>query len=285
MESVYTRETVRRRSAARASVHGKKRRSGVALAPRERRRLLQLCICTVLFLVVFLGRGVFPERLEVVRGELLEVIRSDADFEAAFANLGRAIERREPVAEALGTLWTDIFSAGGGREPYVATMENTPFYQQEREFLRSNPDALQSMARRLGLSFQASETPTSTKEPELETSHRRAVPKRRCLLNRPRSTPAPHFRTTPRWNSSHWAWRRPPLLLWRQSPLLMVGGNILSRGERSSMREWIWQRPTEIPLEHLRTEWWIISEREPGLRTLSSAPPRRGCDLLLCALQ
>lgn len=166
MESVYTRETVRRRSAARASVHGKKRRSGVALAPRERRRLLQLCICTVLFLVVFLGRGVFPERLEVVRGELLEVIRSDADFEAAFANLGRAIERREPVAEALGTLWTDIFSAGGGREPYVATMENTPFYQQEREFLRSNPDALQSMARRLGLSFQASETPTSTKEPE-----------------------------------------------------------------------------------------------------------------------
>lgn len=32
MESVYTRETVRRRSAARASVHGKKRRSGVALA-------------------------------------------------------------------------------------------------------------------------------------------------------------------------------------------------------------------------------------------------------------
>lgn len=170
MESVYTREPVRRRSAARASVHGKKRRGGVALAPRERRRLLQLCICTVLFLVVFLGRGVFPERLEVVRGELLEVIRSDTDFEAAFTNLGRAIERREPVAEALGTLWTDIFSAGGGREPYVATMENTPFYQQEREFLRSNPDALQSMARRLGLSFQASETPTSTKEPESETS-------------------------------------------------------------------------------------------------------------------
>lgn len=65
MESVYTRETVRRRSAAGRQYTGKNGAAGVALAPRERRRLLQLCICTVLFLVVFLGRGVFPERLEV----------------------------------------------------------------------------------------------------------------------------------------------------------------------------------------------------------------------------
>lgn len=172
MESTYTRETARRRASAHSAGRSRSRKS-VALAPRERRRLVQLCVCAALFLVVFLGRGVFPDRLEAVRGELLAVIRADTDFKAAFANLGRAVDQGEPVAETLGTLWAQVFSVEEGREPYVFTMRQTPLYLQERTYLASAPTAEEMLTRRL--KGEAPQEAVSTEkpaaaEPEEETA-------------------------------------------------------------------------------------------------------------------
>lgn len=147
MERVSARGPVRRR--ARSAHAGRSRGRGVALAPRERRRLLQLGVCVALFLAVFVGRGVFPEQMEAVRGELLEVIRSDTDFRTAFDRLGRAVEDGVPAGEALSGLWTDVFSPAGGGTVYVLPEEGTPLYQAERAFLATGPGLEQAMERRL----------------------------------------------------------------------------------------------------------------------------------------
>ena len=141
METTYTNQAPRRRP-----TH--KRRS-VSLAPREQRRLVQLCVCTALFLVVFLGRGVFPEKLEAVRQDLLEVLQTDTDFTAAFANLGRAIENKEPVVDTLEGLWVDVFAGGQpAAQVFAGPKEHAPAYYQEMAFLLSDPDTEEILARR-----------------------------------------------------------------------------------------------------------------------------------------
>ena len=43
------------------------KKGSVALGPREKRRMAQLAVCLALFLVVFIGKGVFPGKLAEVR--------------------------------------------------------------------------------------------------------------------------------------------------------------------------------------------------------------------------
>ena len=153
MESAYSRTGRERRGKVRsrrtAGVDHPKRK--VALAPRERRRLTQLGVCLALFLVIFLGRGVFPERMDTLRGELLQLIQTDTDFKAAFANLGRSIQRGEPVLDTLGDLWVDVF-AGGGRvsSTYVNPRDHAPLYHEELAFLNARPTAVELLERRFG---------------------------------------------------------------------------------------------------------------------------------------
>lgn len=153
MESAYSRTGRERRGKVRSrrtagGYHSKRK---VALAPRERRRLTQLGVCLALFLVIFLGRGVFPERMDTLRGELLQLIQTDTDFKAAFANLGRSIQRGEPVLDTLGDLWVDVF-AGGGRvsSTYVNPRDHAPLYHEELAFLNARPTAVELLERRFG---------------------------------------------------------------------------------------------------------------------------------------
>lgn len=154
METTYTYERAagrkggdRRRRGAPA-----KGRKSVSLGPKESRRLVQLVVCALLFGLVFFGRGLFPQRVEVLGAELSRIIQSDTDFRAAFASLGRSISAGEPVTETLGTLWVEVF-AGGGRTTPVAPIPaaRTPIYLEERTFLAGGPDVEGTLARRLGL--------------------------------------------------------------------------------------------------------------------------------------
>lgn len=94
------------------------------LGPTEKRRLLQLAVSLVLFLAVFIGKGIFPERMALLREEILAVIQQDTDFEAAFSELGQAVSQGEPVTEALGILWGNVLgdtdAASGSSENYRA---------------------------------------------------------------------------------------------------------------------------------------------------------------------
>lgn len=164
METTYTNQAPRRRP--------NHRRRSVSLAPREQRRLVQLCVCTALFLVVFLGRGVFPEKLQAVRQDLLKVLQTDTDFTAAFANLGRAIENKEPVVDTLEGLWVDVFAGGQpAAQVFAGPKEHAASYYQEKAFLLSDPSPESNLTRRFGsvpaLAAQpAAETPPPPAQPE-----------------------------------------------------------------------------------------------------------------------
>ena len=130
--------TARRTAGRRRSTGGSGRRDRrkVALAPRERRRLLQLCVCAVLFLAVFLGRDALPGGMEEVRGEILQVIRTDTDFRAAFARLGSAMDRGASGQEIVAQAWRAVLGMEEpGWSPYVFAARNNALYRVEAERL------------------------------------------------------------------------------------------------------------------------------------------------------
>ena len=181
METTYTHDTAARRSGATRARRAAGRnhthtRRGVSLAPKEQRRLVQLCVCAALFALVFFGRGAFPEKLNDARAELLTVLHTDTDFRAAFASLGQSISSGEPVVETLGSLWVDVFK-GETRTPLpdYGTSE-LPTYEAERTFLTSNPGGSEVLAHRSFLAVSAKEEvieepeePTATPAPEVVT--------------------------------------------------------------------------------------------------------------------
>ena len=130
--------TARRTAGRRRSTGGSGRRDRrkVALAPRERRRLLQLCVCAVLFLAVFLGRDALPGGMEEVRGEILQVIRTDTDFRAAFARLGSAMDRGASGQELAAQAWRAVLGMEEpGWTPYVFAARDNALYRVEAERL------------------------------------------------------------------------------------------------------------------------------------------------------
>ena len=86
-------KTARLEAGRRISV-GKKRQKA-ALGKREKRRLIQLTACLLLFLTVFFAKGM--DRLADLRGHLEAAICADTDFRAAFADLPASCSFREPI--------------------------------------------------------------------------------------------------------------------------------------------------------------------------------------------
>ena len=122
---------------------GRKDRRKVALAPREKRRLLQLFVCTALFLVVFLGRDALPGGMEQVRGELLQLIRTDTDFKAVFASLGSAMDRGESGQKIAAQAWRAVLGMEEpGWSPYVFAARDNALYQVEAKRLSEQAGSL-----------------------------------------------------------------------------------------------------------------------------------------------
>ena len=131
--------SVQRRTAARKQPSGGKRKER-----RERRRLQQLGICLVLFLTVFVGKGVFPHRVEQVSGQLLTYLTHSTDFRAVFSDLGQVLSEERPVTEGLGEFCAEVF---GIKEetavPAAALQEIAPRSQQD--FLNATPDLAEAV--------------------------------------------------------------------------------------------------------------------------------------------
>ena len=77
----------------------------------DRRRLIQLLVSLALFLLVYIGRGVFPDRFEMWRNAVYD----NVDFTAAFQEFGRAVSDGRPLRESLEVLGVRIM--GGEPEP------------------------------------------------------------------------------------------------------------------------------------------------------------------------
>ena len=109
MDAAYRRKTAGggRRTAYQTRRPAQKDETG-----GERRRLIQLLVSLVLFLLVYVGRGVFPGQLEFWR----QAMAADVDFKAVFAEFGRAISDGEPVQNAFEALCANILGGEGERE-------------------------------------------------------------------------------------------------------------------------------------------------------------------------
>lgn len=95
-------------------------RRGAGLGRKERRRLLQLLLCALLFAVVLAGKGLAPERLARSGESVLRLIRTDTDFQSAFTALGQAVSQGDSLLECLETLAVQAFGAGEASRPAQA---------------------------------------------------------------------------------------------------------------------------------------------------------------------
>lgn len=138
--------------------------SKTVLGPRERRRVIQLTVCLVLFLAVFIGKGVFPERIASLRNQVLTLLRGDTDFEAVFADLGQSISDGKPMAETLGGLWTEVL--GGGEVDSAAG--ESPLYAVQVSYLSGFPG--QAETGMLGRPLELEEVPEEETTPEPEVT-------------------------------------------------------------------------------------------------------------------
>ena len=78
----------------------------------EQVRLIQLAVCFALFLVFFLGRGAFPQRLEQLRGDLFSLISTDFDFRGALSNLGESLAGSDTILSDLENFCVEVFGGG-----------------------------------------------------------------------------------------------------------------------------------------------------------------------------
>lgn len=82
-------------------------------AEGDRRRLIQLAASLALFLLVYMGRGVFPAQLEAWR----VAAASNVDFKEAFLRFGGDLSQGEPVAGALEALCVTLLGGEIEEEP------------------------------------------------------------------------------------------------------------------------------------------------------------------------
>ena len=102
--------TYRRRAAGGSrSVRRTKRPARQNEGQGDRRRLIQLVVSLALFLLVYIGRGVFPTRFELWRNAVYD----NVDFSAAFQEFSRAVSDGQPLKESLEALGVRIL----GGEP------------------------------------------------------------------------------------------------------------------------------------------------------------------------
>lgn len=168
METTY-REWEKRRQSRQRRTTTRRRTSGAnaMLGTRERRRLVQLAVCVLLFLAVFIGKGIFPEKMAQTQEQLANLLQTDTDFKAAFASLGRSISEGEPVLDTLGSLWVEVFRGGTITVPEVPIKgaAQSAAFQAQCAFLSGYPQRLDAAAHWLGLP-----APTEAAGTELEPS-------------------------------------------------------------------------------------------------------------------
>lgn len=160
--------TQQNRNTGRRTVSGRRRGTKTTLGPAERRRLIQLVTCLVLFLAVFIGKGIFPAGMDGVRAQLLSIIRQDTDFQAAFSALGQAVSEGEPVTDALSVLWGGLL----GEESETGGREEEPLYAEQAALLcglrqaPEEPEDLWTDTMKLVAGTAEPAEPVATPEPE-----------------------------------------------------------------------------------------------------------------------
>lgn len=141
---------------------------------QEQTRLIQLVICLILFLVIFLGKGFFPQKLNQVRGDILTLISTDFDFQEALTNLGESLAGGGTVLSELGEFCVEVFGAvpqeqKGQPQPAAFIPPKPPeILTAELQFLSGDPDTAIRTEHYAKLSGSGLELTPVPAEPETE---------------------------------------------------------------------------------------------------------------------
>lgn len=93
------------------TTYGKKRNTGrEGRGTQTRRQLMQLLVCLLLFLAVFVGKEVWPSKIARTGEQLLAIIHRNTDFRAAFTGLGQAMAREDSMLGELGEFCVSVFA-------------------------------------------------------------------------------------------------------------------------------------------------------------------------------
>ena len=110
--------TYRRRAAGgRRAVRRTKRPARQDEGQGDRRRVIQLLVSLALFLLVYVGRGVFPARIELWQNAILD----DVDFSAAFQEFSQAVSDGRSLRESLEALGVRILGGEPERDEPAPT--------------------------------------------------------------------------------------------------------------------------------------------------------------------
>lgn len=115
---------------------------------REQILITQLVVCVILFLTVFVGKGIFPSRLVQMRDEIQMMISTDFDFQGALKNLGESLAESNTVLSDLGDFCVQVFGTSHqDSDEYLSNVEVQPvqpaaLLMSELQFLSDKPDAL-----------------------------------------------------------------------------------------------------------------------------------------------
>lgn len=171
MYNQSTQPAIQRRSVrAYGGVQGRGRRN--KSRSQEQTRLIQLVICLILFLTIFFGKGVFPQKLSQVRGDILSLISTDFDFREALASLGESLAGSETVLTDFGEFCAEVFGAAP-QEQETRPVAFTPpqpaeILTEELQFLSGSPDTAVRTEHYAKLSGFGLELKPVTAEPETD---------------------------------------------------------------------------------------------------------------------
>lgn len=175
------------RTSGRPAAKKRGRGSKSGLSPKERVRLGQLCVCLVLFLAVFVGKGAFPQQLAQLQGKLVSVLTADTDFRAAFAKLGESLGSQGSVLGELEDFCVEVFGIQptGEQSAQEGIQSQT---EQEQAFLNAGASSADLAAHYLRLddmpenwlseqaTTQATAEPPAEPQPETAAAPAETVP-------------------------------------------------------------------------------------------------------------
>lgn len=151
MYNQSTQAAVSRRSAPSYRYHTASHRNQRHRSrSQEQIRLIQLGICVVLFLVIFLGKGVFPQKMGQLRQDILTLISTDFDFRGALASLGESVAGGETVLADFGTFCMEVFGV------------STPAEKQPQEVLFTPPQPVGALTTELQFLGESRDTAMRT---------------------------------------------------------------------------------------------------------------------------
>lgn len=153
-------------------------KSGQTWNRKEQIRFLQLTICVIIFLVVFIGKGVFPQRLVQVRDQMTRLISMDTDFRMAFSQLGESLAQQDSVLGGLGEFCVEVF---GGTSTLPVEQEPQSVYSA---FQDSRSGCLECLSNYIQLETIPIVEPATEPEPVTELEQEPAVAAVGTVLSR-----------------------------------------------------------------------------------------------------